>query len=70
MQKEWVADIRDQCLAARVSFFFKQWGKIENNPNRKDPTARQNDGNAKDGRMLDGRTWDEMPQLEQCRLQR
>jgi protein gp37 len=42
----WVTDIRDQCLRARVPFFFKQWGGI----NKK-----------KAGRLLEGRTWDEMP---------
>jgi protein gp37 len=26
MQEEWVTSIRDQCLAACVRFFFKQWG--------------------------------------------
>ncbi|MCX5877637.1 MAG: phage Gp37/Gp68 family protein, partial [Deltaproteobacteria bacterium] len=26
MKKEWVTDIRDQCLDAGVAFFFKQWG--------------------------------------------
>jgi protein gp37 len=42
----WVTDIRDQCLRARVPFFFKQWGGT----NKK-----------KAGRLLEGRTWDEMP---------
>jgi len=46
MQPEWVLDIRDQCLAARVPFFFKQWGGT-----RKNVT----------GRELEGRTWDQMP---------
>jgi protein gp37 len=27
----WVRDIRDQCVAARVPFFFKQWGGIRRN---------------------------------------
>ena len=44
----WVRDIRDQCIAAGVSFFFKQWGG-------RTPKAR--------GRSLDGREWDEMPVL-------
>ena len=44
----WVSDIRDQCSAAGVAFFFKQWGG-------RTPKAN--------GRKLDGRTWDEMPQL-------
>ena len=46
MQKSWVIEIRDQCLAAKVPFFFKQWGGI----NKK-----------KAGRLLEGCTWDGMP---------
>lgn len=46
MAPEWVVDLRDQCLKARVPFFFKQWG----GRNKK-----------KAGRLLAGRTWDEMP---------
>jgi len=46
MKKEWVVDIRDQCLSAEVPFFFKQWGGV----NKK-----------KAGRLLDDRTWDQMP---------
>jgi protein gp37 len=46
MQKEWVVNIREQCAAAKVPFFFKQWGGV-----RKTHT----------GRLLDGRTYDEMP---------
>lgn len=46
MRPEWVRSIRDQCIAARVPFFFKQWGGV-----RKKAA----------GRTLDGRTWDEMP---------
>jgi protein gp37 len=26
VMQEWVTDIRDQCLRAKVPFFFKQWG--------------------------------------------
>ncbi len=46
MEPEWVTEIRDQCGARRVPFFFKQWGGF----NKK-----------KNGRSLEGRTWDEMP---------
>lgn len=46
MPKDWVVDIRDQCLSAGVPFFFKQWGGV----NKK-----------RTGRMLEGRTWNEMP---------
>jgi protein gp37 len=27
--EEWVIDIRDQCKAKRVPFFFKQWGGVQ-----------------------------------------
>jgi len=47
MEKKWVLDIRDQCQAANVPFFFKQWGGV----NKKAT-----------GRDLDGRTYDEMPE--------
>lgn len=43
---QWVRDIRDQCRAAGIPFFFKQWGG-------RTPKAG--------GRTLDGREWDEMP---------
>jgi protein gp37 len=42
----WVTDIRNQCLRAKVPFFFKQWGGVQKK---------------KAGRILEGRTWDEMP---------
>lgn len=50
MQKWWVTSIRDQCSAAKVPFFFKQWGGV----NKK-----------KAGRDLDGRQYDEMPCFHQ-----
>jgi len=43
---EWIRSLRDQCLAAGVPFFFKQWGG-----------ARAKSG----GRLLDGVEWDGMP---------
>ncbi len=46
LEREWVVDIRDQCLKAKVPFFFKQWGGVQKK---------------KAGRLLDGRTWDQMP---------
>jgi protein gp37 len=46
MKEEWVEDIRKQCEAAGVAFFFKQWG----GKNKKAA-----------GRILNGRTYDEMP---------
>lgn len=46
--EEWVLDIRDQCQAANVPFFFKQWG----GKNKKQA-----------GRLLQGMTYDGMPHL-------
>lgn len=55
MRSEWAVDIRDQCLLAKIPFFFKQWGGV----NKK-----------KAGRILDGRIWDEMPRDPYPLLQR
>ena len=49
MNPEWAREIRDQCLAAGVAFFFKQVGG-------RTPKAG--------GRLLDGRTWDEYPVVD------
>ena len=46
MDPKWVIDIRDQCLAAGVPFFFKQWGGV-----RKKLA----------GRILQGQTYSQMP---------
>lgn len=52
MDPSWVRNIRDQCAAARIDFFFKQWGGV-----RKHRT----------GRLLDGTTHDAMPAAEPAR---
>ena len=46
MEEDWVLSIREQCRAAGVAFFFKQWGGV-----RKKVA----------GRTLQGRTHDEIP---------
>ena len=46
IEEEWVLDLRDQCAAAEVEFFFKQWGG-------RTPKAR--------GRELQGQFHDAMP---------
>lgn len=46
MPIDWVRSIRDQCIAAKVAFHFKQWGGV----NKK-----------RTGRTLDGKTWDQLP---------
>jgi len=46
VQKEWITEIRDQCIEAGIPFFFKQWGGIRKKKN---------------GKILDGRVWNEFP---------
>ena len=46
LDESWVRSLRDQCIAASVPFFFKQWGGV-----RKNQT----------GRVLDGQTHNEFP---------
>ena len=48
MHSEWVTQIKDQCRASSVAFFFKQWGGV-----------RKKEA----GRLLDGVTYDELPIL-------
>jgi protein gp37 len=48
MDPQWVRDIRDQCVAHKVPFFFKQWGGL-----------RPKSG----GRTLDGREWNQWPNI-------
>lgn len=46
IEQNWVTEIRDQCIAVKTPFFFKQWGGIRKKRN---------------GRLLEGKTWSEMP---------
>lgn len=48
LNKDWVVEIYQKCVEAKVPFFFKQWGGI----NKK-----------KNGRKLNNKTYDEMPYL-------
>ncbi len=75
MFPDWGRSLRDQCQAAGVPFFFKQWGewapynggrdswkelsKLEN-PKCMDTPLRR-DGKKQAGRLLDGREWSEFP---------
>jgi protein gp37 len=74
MHPDWARSVRDQCVAAGVPFFFKQWGAWVDPFQLPDETVRQLDAAGADlgdepvrldkklaGRELDGRTWDEMP---------
>lgn len=49
MDPAWVRSLRNQCICARVPYFFKQWGGT---------TAKAG------GCELDGRTWRQMPNSE------
>lgn len=48
LEKEWVVSIQKQCCAAKVPFFFKQWGGVQK---------------GRHGRELNGRTYDEFPKV-------
>ena len=50
---DWARDVRNQCLAAGIPFFFKQWGVYDSRGYRR--------SKKESGRILDGRTWNEMP---------
>ena len=70
MHPDWARSLRDQCQAAGVAFFFKQWGEwitAKGLPGHMTIGHVFDDGfqmirlgkNAA-GRLLDGRTWDQM----------
>jgi protein gp37 len=70
----WVRSLRDQCVAAGVPFFFKQWGEWTPEypqgislANRKetyiDGYHYYRVGKAKAGRLLDGDQWDQFPKI-------
>lgn len=78
MHPDWARSLRDQCVAAGVPFFFKQWGMYS--PASKDTPRYQqrhlfmftesgavpmiHTDKKSAGRHLDGRTWDEFPQVK------
>ncbi len=71
MHPDWVQAIRDQCVAAGVPFFFKQWGAWwPGDPKRiyreeridySDGSCAVRVGKKAAGRMLDGQEWSEFP---------
>lgn len=48
MRSEWATNLRDQCLASDIPYFFKQWGGISKK---------------KSGRTLEGEEWNQMPKI-------
>ncbi|MBT6094845.1 MAG: phage Gp37/Gp68 family protein [Rhodospirillaceae bacterium] len=53
MEEKWATEVRDQCIAANVPFFFKQWGGFR-------PKAN--------GRELDGQFWNGFPMLKSSKI--
>lgn len=53
MHPDWVRSLRDQSIANKIPFIFKQWGEWDASMNRVGKVAA--------GRELDGRTWDGYP---------
>jgi protein gp37 len=51
MDAAWAIDVRNQCLASRVAFFFKQWGG-------RSPKSG--------GRLLEGREWNQFPKTRRA----
>lgn len=62
MRPEWVRNIKRQCNAANIAFFFKQWGAWG-----ADGVKRHKKAN---GRLLLGRTWSAYPQVGVMRTYR
>ena len=58
MHGDWILSLRDQCRAANVPFFFKQWGEWL--PMR-DGSAKRT-GKKRAGRLLDGLEHNELPE--------
>lgn len=82
MQPEWPRSLRDQCQAAGVPFFFKQWGEWVSPSQMPGETYRgiedfgdgigitdnpRKVGKKRAGRLLDGREWNEYPGGEQSK---
>lgn len=67
MHPEWARSLRDQCAAADIPFFFKQWGEwsadalLYRTPEGVCPPPEMRIGRARSGRRLDGRTHSAMP---------
>lgn len=58
MHPDWARSLRDQCKAADVPFFFKQWGEHDYR------TIRM--GKKTSGRLLDGQEHNEFPSFSPC----
>ena len=55
MHPDWLANIHHACREYNVAFFFKQWGAVSSDGQRRSKKAN--------GRSWLGSTWDEMPSV-------
>lgn len=53
VNKEWIAEIHNECVKQKTAFFFKQWGAWGADNKKRSKKAN--------GRVYLGKTWDEMP---------
>lgn len=68
MHPDWARGLRDQCQAAQIPFFFKQWGdwmpqELPTGPDGALEWDWFNVGKHAAGRLLDGREWSEVPNV-------
>jgi len=72
MHPKWARSIRDQCKAADIPFFFKQWGEFVSvsevagpgvHHHFSDGATVRRTGKKLAGRLLDGRDWNEYPEV-------
>lgn len=71
MRPDWARSLRDQCAAAGVPFFFKQWGEWAPWPHWTEPRTEATPpiielrrvGKSRAGRLLDGREHNDRPPI-------
>lgn len=74
LRPKWARSIRDQCQAAGVPFFFKQWGEwVQSNAEVRNCSTDRIEiggvvvsrvGKKAAGRLLDGQEWNEYPRVK------
>jgi protein gp37 len=68
MHPDWARSLRDQCAAANVPYFFKQWGEFLPDSQRMGVELPHNEfgirvGKKRAGRLLDGKEHNAMPTI-------
>lgn len=74
MNPAWARTLRDECQAAGVPYFFKQWGEYQPaycidrqyHPIDGSGDVMTRVGKKAAGRLLDGKHWDEYPEVKQA----